>query len=291
MNYKSGFNPEEISKAVEEVKRKRPDYASMLDLYEKIFIAQEKSKSAIRLSEYTIPDDILSLKLKERLPLINISQFNIDHESSKHLFEDICAILSEADNGLSDHIKKITDLIDEKKLNTDKLLSTIIQEDESLFEKVEEEYKIDKKILSFIIYNSIKPSLTLFSAKLSGYLDKLNEWDKGYCPVCGSAPEFSLFEENGKRFLICSFCNHKWASKRIYCPFCENTDHKSLHYFDIEDEEEYRVDVCDQCKKYIKTIDTKKTTRLIYPQLEYVSTPHIDIKIEEMGFRKGIIFD
>ena len=122
---------------------------------------------------------------------------------------------------------------------------------------------------------------------ISVNLDKDIEWDKGYCPVCGSMPELSLFEENGKRFLICGFCSHKWASKRMYCPFCENSDHETLQYYSIDDEEEYRVDVCEKCKKYIKTIDIKKTTRTIYAPLEIRSTPYIDIKFEEMGYKKG----
>lgn len=291
MSNNSSFTPEEIHISVEEIKKKRSDYAPMLDLYEKIFIAQEKSKNSIHLTDYTIPKDVLSLKLKEKFPLITISQFIIDNESAKQLLSDICEILSESDSVLSEVIKKLTYLINEKKLNPDEIFSEILQDNESFFYKIEEECSIEKKLLCFLAYNSIKPSLTLFAEKLSENLDKQAEWEKGYCPVCGSAPEISLFEENGKRFLICGFCNYKWASKRIYCPFCENTDHKSLRYFGIENEEEYRVDVCDKCKKYIKTIDIKKTTRTIYPQLEYLCTPHIDIKIEEKGFKKGMNFD
>jgi FdhE protein len=291
MDKTSTFTSEEIHESVEEVKRKRPDYASMLDLYEKIFIAQENSKKNIRLKDLTIPDDVLSQKIKEKFPLITISQFIIDNESSKELFNTICTILSESDSGLTDPIKKISDSINEEKFNHDELFAAILQDNEFLFHQIEETFSLDKKLLCYISFNSIKPSLALTSEKLSEKLDKNAQWEKGYCPVCGSTPEISLFEENGKRFLICGFCNHKWLSKRIYCPFCENTDHDSLHYYNMEDEEEYRVDVCDKCKKYIKTIDTKKTSRIIYPQLEYISTPHIDIRIEEMGFKKGNITD
>jgi FdhE protein len=291
MNSNSSFTSEDISRSVEEIKRKRPDYTPMLDLYEKIFILQEKTKKAISLPEYVIPDDVLALKAKEKFPLVNISQFNVDNESSELIFTKICSILSESESSVSKSIKKITDIIDQKKLKYENIFSAILQENENFFEKTQEEFNIDKKMLSFIAFNSIKPSLMLFAEKLTHYLEKLGSWEKGYCPICGSAPAISVFEENGKRFLICSFCNHKWDSKRIYCPFCENTDHKKIHYFGIDDEEEYRVDVCDQCKKYIKTIDTKKTTRLIYPQLEFMSTPHIDIKIEKMGFKKGINYD
>jgi FdhE protein len=88
--------------------------------------------------------------------------------------------------------------------------------------------------------------------------------------------------------LICGFCWHPWPVKRVFCPFCENRDGKTLHYFYSEEEKDTRVDLCDNCKKYIKALDTKKVARLIYPPLEQLSTMHLDIKAQEMGFEPGI---
>ena len=45
-----------ISKAIDQVKKIKPDYRLMLDLSERIFIAQEDSRKTIRMQEYTIPD-------------------------------------------------------------------------------------------------------------------------------------------------------------------------------------------------------------------------------------------
>ena len=287
MNTNAGYNSDYIREAVKQIKKIKPDYAQMLDLYEKIYIAQEESKNDIKTGEFTISDEILSVKLKEQFPLINISQFMIDIDISEKLFKKLCAILLEAGSELSESVKKINELINNKKINLNNLFSEFLKENEDYFDNIENEYKIDKTVLAFIIYNSLKPSLALFSAKISVHLEKDNEWNKGYCPVCGSMPELSTFEDNGKRFLICGFCSHKWASRRIYCPFCENTDHETLQYFEFDGEEEYRVDTCDKCKKYIKAIDIKKTTRSIYPPLESQSTPYMDLKFREMGFTPG----
>ncbi|MCD4842444.1 MAG: formate dehydrogenase accessory protein FdhE, partial [Methanosarcinales archaeon] len=76
-------------------------------------------------------------------------------------------------------------------------------------------------------------------------------------------------------------------SQRIYCPFCENKDQKTLHYFFSEEEEEYRVDVCDQCRRYIKTIDTRKIKRPVYPFLEQVTTLHLDMLAQNQGLQSG----
>ena len=58
-----------------------------------------------------------------------------------------------------------------------------------------------------------------------------------------------------------------------------------MSYFYSEEEKEYRVDVCDGCGKYIKTVDIRKTDRLLYPPLEQVSTLHLDIQAREKGLK------
>lgn len=276
-----------ISRAVGEVKKIKPDYRLLLDLYEKIFIEQENSKQSIHLSGFPIPDEALSLKRTEQFPLCDRSQFSIDTRSAATLFGRLCAILGAADGEVSEAVKKIDAAIESKRLLPGNLFAPFLGEDEQFFKKLEDEFSIDRRILGFLIYNSIKPSLVLFSETISKYLVTDQDWDRGYCPVCGSMPELSVFGDNGKRSLLCGFCGHQWPSKRVSCFFCENTDHQTIRYYEIEDEEEYRVDVCDRCKKYIKTVDTQKTTRALYLPLESISTPYIDLKFKEMGFIPG----
>ena len=291
MNTMTGCDSGHIREAVEDIKKKKPEFNLMLDLYEKIFIAQENARRIIKLPDFIIPEETLSVKLKEKFPLVDISQFPIDHKVSGELFDEICDILTAEENELSDAVKKITALSSVNKIDKVSLFSSFLKEDESAYNEIEDKFRIDKQILGFVIYNALRPSISLFSEKISVYLKDLNEWGKGYCPVCGSAPEISVFEDNGKRLLACGFCGHKWDSKRIYCPFCENADHETLKYYDIEGEEEYRVDLCEKCKKFIRTIDIKKTTRKIYLPLESKSTPYLDLKFGKMGYRPGNIRD
>ncbi len=143
---------------------------------------------------------------------------------------------------------------------------------------------LDSEVLSFVVYNSVLPSITKCKHRLSDHLDLEDApFDKGYCPICGNPPKLSSLEKDGARFLFCGFCWHKWRVKRIYCPFCENTTSAKLNYLYAEDEEEYRVDGCDNCKKYLKTIDTRKLDRPFYPRLEEVATLHLDMIQEKVA--------
>lgn len=282
-------NIKHIKKACEEMRVKKPGLEKMLNLYEKIFILQEKAKTKIILPEFTIPDELLSVKIKEKFPLVDISQFQLDYKTSETLMLDIIEIMSDneiKEDPISIDIKKLSSLLSENKISTRELYDSFIKENESYFDMINEKYQINKEILGFIVFNSLKPSITAFAEKISAYLKDV-EWERGYCPVCGSMPELSVFEKDGKRFLICGFCSHKWTSKRIYCPFCENSNHETLQYFSIDDEEEYRVDACDDCKHYIKTINRELTTREIFLPLESQTTVYINSRFEEMGYESG----
>ena len=168
------------------------------------------------------------------------------------------------------------------------LFDALLNGNEALFENLAEALKIEKRILGFMTYNSLKPSICKGADQLSAYLPDKEAWLKGYCPICGSSPTLSILDSDGARSLICGFCWHAWSVDRVFCPFCENRENKQLHYFFSEEEEEYRVYLCDKCNKYIKTIDTRRTVRMIYPPLEQVLALHLDFKAQEEGFEPGI---
>ncbi|UCH23335.1 MAG: formate dehydrogenase accessory protein FdhE [Deltaproteobacteria bacterium] len=277
----------QIKQAAETLKKLRPIYADILSFHERIFIAQETSKLNLHLDPIQLPTDVISIKNQEKLPLINPSDFVIDIEAGQSLFKEICHIAQKTNRELAITAGILLDSFGNT-INPKELFSSLLEGHDSFFDKTAAELTIDKNPLAFITYSSINPSLTLGAEQLSTYLEDDVPWEKGYCPICGNLPGLSLFGNDGQRLLNCSFCWHKWIGKRVQCPFCENTDAKNLHYFCSDEEKEYRVDICDNCKKYIKTVDDRLANRAIYPPLEQVATLHLDIKAQEMGFKSGI---
>jgi len=49
----------------------------------------------------------------------------------------------------------------------------------------------------------------------------------------------------------------------------------------------HRIDVCDKCKRYVKTIDSRKTDNVMNLFVENLSTLALDIVADEEGFRGG----
>jgi FdhE protein len=278
---------EQIKKAVRDIKALRPAYEGILAFYEKLFLAQEASKISIHLQPIEIPEDLLSVKRKEGFSLIARKDFVVDIKASEALLRAICRLAGKANEALAQAGKKLMDTLDKGTVDAPNLLSKTLSEDDVYFDETAKSLEMDRDVLLFMAHGSIRPSLSLCAEQLATYLDKDTLWKKGYCPVCGSPPAISILRGEGERFLFCSFCDYEWHSQRIYCPFCENKEQKTLHYFFSEEEEEYRVDVCDRCRKYIKIIDTRRIKRPMYPFVEQVATLHLDMLAQNQGLQSG----
>jgi FdhE protein len=279
---------QQVKQAAAALKKLRPAYADLLSFYEKIFVAQEDSKSQIKIDPLKISEEILVLKKKEKFSLIDISEFGVEPNAAIALLKRICQIVESANPEMADSARVIRKAVASGVLDPQSLFAALLKAEDAYLKKVEKDLGIEKKPLAFVAYSSIKPSVVHCAEQLASYLDSDHPWDKGFCPICGSAPGFSLFEDEGQRFLFCGFCWHRWAAQRIYCPLCENKDSSTLHYYFSETEKDYRVDVCDRCKTYIKAVDMRNADRIIYPPLEFVATLHLDIKAQEMGFKSEI---
>jgi len=181
---------------------------------------------------------------------------------------------------MADAAQTLSDAIESETPDTTAFFSMILEEKEDALEKLAANINIDKTILTLFGSHSISPSVEICARQLSAYLDKDARWDKGYCPICGTPPAFSVLRGDGERFLICDLCQSEWQSRRIFCPFCENTDSGSLSYLYSDEEPEYRVYLCGKCGGYVKTLDIRKIPRPLYLPLEQISTIHLDMIVK-----------
>lgn len=81
------------------------------------------------------------------------------------------------------------------------------------------------------------------------------------CPFCGGQPMLGVLRvegDGGKRFLICAFCGAEWGYRRILCPTCGEEDEKKLPVYVAEQFPHIRVETCDTCKFFMRTIDLTK---------------------------------
>lgn len=276
---------EKLKKRIQQLKKKRPGYKEILTFYQKVKEEQEKLKPSLKLESPALKKEWKDLLAKEGFSLIEKKDFPLDIASSINLLRSLCQIGKEANPHMAEEAKKIEEMIDQKRTNLKDILILGVKEGKA--EQIADEFKLDKKVFSFFIQESIRPSIEAMVEKLQNEIDGEN-WLKNYCPICGSLPSLALLkEEVGKKYLLCSYCGYEWRIERLICPFCGNKEQESLQYFCGEGEETYRIDTCEKCKQYIKTIDLR-TIELIDPSLEDLATLHLDILASQKGYKRSI---
>jgi len=108
------------------------------------------------------------------------------------------------------------------------------------------------------------------------------------CPVCGSRPLLGVLRpegDGGKRFLLCSFCAQEWEFRRILCPTCGEEAEDKLPVYVSEDTPHMRVEACDTCKFYLRTIDLTKDGHAIPLVDDLAATPY-SLWAHEQGYMR-----
>ena len=108
------------------------------------------------------------------------------------------------------------------------------------------------------------------------------------CPLCGGRPLVGVLRSEGdgaKKSLICMLCAHEWAFRRIYCPACGEEREPQMAYYSAPEIAHVRVDVCDTCHTYLKSIDLTKMG-LAVAVVDELATIPLDLWAREHGYEK-----
>lgn len=208
------------------------------------------------------------------------------------------------DGILSSASCKLTDLV--KLMNNSAFPAGFTESIRELDERMKLDPELGFKILSGVIKSGLDnsdDSYTLSSIEfflgwrvLAAVIRPLSEsfmlwrdeskWKRGYCPTCGSSPATALIGKgnNGSvRHLACGICQTKWMYRRLGCPYCGNESPEKLEIFELEEEPGIRIDVCNECKGYIKTCTDENYGDIVI--LDW-TTLHLDSIAKEKGYKR-----
>ncbi len=108
------------------------------------------------------------------------------------------------------------------------------------------------------------------------------------CPLCGSRPLVGVLRpegDGGKRYLLCSFCSQEWEFRRILCPTCGEEAEDKLPVYVAEETPHVRVEACDTCRFYLRTIDLTKDGHAVPLVDDLAAIPHT-LWAHEQGFSR-----
>jgi FdhE protein len=108
------------------------------------------------------------------------------------------------------------------------------------------------------------------------------------CPFCQQQPATGVLRDAGqgtRRALVCGLCFTEWAFERIVCPSCGERRFDALPVYTAEEVAGIRVDGCDSCGVYLKTIDASKDGTAV-PEVDDLATLPLDLWAREHGYRR-----
>ncbi len=108
------------------------------------------------------------------------------------------------------------------------------------------------------------------------------------CPFCKRKPGLGVLRplgDGGQRSLVCSFCLAEWEFRRIVCPGCGEEDHAKLPVYVAEEMKHVRVEACESCKTYIKTVNMTTQGRA-EPIVDEMAAVPLDVWAQSRGYAK-----
>jgi len=108
------------------------------------------------------------------------------------------------------------------------------------------------------------------------------------CPLCGARPLLGVLRpegDSGKRFLLCSFCSQEWEFRRIFCSTCGEEEEGKLPVYVAEQLPHIRVEACDTCKFFLRTVDLTKDGHAV-PLVDDLAAIPLTLWAHEHGYSR-----
>ena len=240
-----------------------------IELYARLMRIQAEAKSTISFDRPHLPAEAISERLRRGTPVLAFDELQLEWGKIDSLFAEALSVIGEYFSlGPSPSTIPLQEM------------ARAWYEGEPMSDGDEEEP------LLVALNTALKPFLAAQAEALLPYVDQ-SLWRRGYCPICGSAPNLAVLRgEGGARWLVCARCDAEWRFQRLQCPFCGTKEQGSLGYFP-DAQGLYRLYVCEECKGYIKGIDLRHSQSEVLIPLEWISTLDLDRQACELGYKAG----
>jgi len=266
-----------LQEVVDYYKKQSPQISELIDFFYQTYQLQNQHAGQISPTLHLTKDKAIQ-KLQEGKYLFDGIPWAVNADIFRNIANNLIATLK-AQNGKSEGLEKaIANISAPIPSKLPELLKNATKTGIDLTET-------EKEALGYILWQTLRVFYRKEAEQFSA-IDYTQYWAKHTCPVCGGLPKISqLQKDSGRRFLSCHLCWTKWSVHRIGCPYCGNTSNETLSYFYSGGNRGYRADVCNICKKYIKTVDENSLGRETLPEVEDIITYHLDTMALSEGYQ------
>jgi FdhE protein len=108
------------------------------------------------------------------------------------------------------------------------------------------------------------------------------------CISCGGPPVLGVLREEGhgaKRTLLCGLCLTERDYLRVLCPACGEQRFDALPVYTADQFGHVRIEACDTCRTYLKTIDLTKDGTAV-PVADDLASVSLDLWARDRGYQR-----
>lgn len=284
---------QEILARLREAKENIPELTEIVDLQHDMLKAQMQAEVRTATPQYSAEE--LRALLREGVPLLRPQEMASEWEHFSNLYGQLCRIAARHRPDLASQFEGLLTLLDDDPIRVQDLVTTYLEEDDlmgiaAVRETENEEERERRELLTFVFNHALHPFLRAHADTLMPMLEQIVDphWDKLWqrrnCPICGGEPDLALLDaKSGARRLVCSRCDSQWLYPRLGCPFCESTDYAKISYY-LSDDGSHRLYICDDCKRYLKTVDLRRAGRRLLIEVERITTADLDVAARQEGY-------
>ncbi len=206
-------------------------------------------------------------------------------EFLRHLLPSFCTALAEG--GAGDSVLHIRDALIDGHIDAGSLLSVSLARNR-------------KAMRTSALHMGFSPDLIwlvgeLGSSPLAHHLQVqllagITQWDRGYCPFCGSWPVF-IESRHGLRELRCSFCALGWTLQSHRCIYCGNGGDNFIAAAPDVSRARHRVELCGQCACYTKVIEVAEPIPFPLLAIEDLASIGLDHGAMERQYGRPDLYD
>lgn len=221
-------------------------------------------------------------------PLVLRQDFPRDTAQARELFAELLGLLARAGGPAAEAAEALGAALTSGELDVDAALDALSRGDDAPFAVWRERLPQSPRALDFLAASALWPGLNRAAELLAPRLPADLPYERGSCPLCGSLPYISFLRgKEGQRYGACSFCGFEHRVRRIGCTACGEAASDKLKQFRVAEYPGVRVDVCETCRMYVKTLDYRELDRQLLPALDDMATVALDVLAQSHGYRRA----
>ncbi len=287
-----GAAQEALAQRLQALAQEQPDLSEAVEVYAALLpILNEADLCVEPLA--IVPGEARAT-VENGVPLLQAADLAFDEEAARRLLIRLTEALqkvperNEAQPGRAASARQIRRTLEVGGLEPKAMFTQVRADQRAEFSAVAASWQLDPGLLWTLTKYALTPALRAWARQL-GPLVAPAAWHQSTCFICGA--EALLGELQGsqaEKHLRCGQCGADWTCRRMRCVYCGNEDHRTFGHFYYEAGcSGKRVEVCDQCKHYLKVLTAFEPTPPERLAVEDLATLPLEYIAQKQGYVRG----